>query len=359
MTYILLDTNIYLHCQAFDTLPLKEIVGATDEVAVLLPLQVLRELEKKKDDRNAGAVNKRARAVCSKLGDILLEDKASSLPIITCEMPPESEFQLGLLKEVSDDVILMSAIHFLSNNSGNLVVVSRDIPMLLKAKQLNIPFIKMPEEFLLPSDQVDREKQQLQEEVNRFKMRLPAPEVAFEDGSKIHHISKIEPQEPVVDETWTNEEREYCLAQEEALAAKKRFYELALYVFNNGTAPTGDFTVRLDMSKLKTCRTTYEMVTVTIPKRFQTDEMKNNSREEDEEEEWEPEKRFCIVRRDDTKGDLTNYQREFDSIIQGLNQPLCYIEIDLLEAESGSIDWEIYASELPNPAKGTLHVVVE
>ena len=54
ITYTLLDTNIYLHCQAFDTLPLKEIVGATDEVAVLLPLQVLRELEKKKDERNAG-----------------------------------------------------------------------------------------------------------------------------------------------------------------------------------------------------------------------------------------------------------------------------------------------------------------
>ena len=37
------------------------------------------------------------------------------------------------------------------------------LSMLLKAKQLNVPFIKMPEEFLLPSDQVDREKQQLQQ----------------------------------------------------------------------------------------------------------------------------------------------------------------------------------------------------
>ena len=56
MTYILLDTNIYLHCQAFDTLPLKEIAGATDEVAVLLPMQVLRELEEKKDDKRPWTV---------------------------------------------------------------------------------------------------------------------------------------------------------------------------------------------------------------------------------------------------------------------------------------------------------------
>lgn len=68
----------------------------------------------------------------------------------------------------------------------------------------------MPDKYLFPSDQADREKQQLQEEVNRLKMRLPAPEVAFEDGSKIHHISKIEPQEPIVDAIWTDEECECC-----------------------------------------------------------------------------------------------------------------------------------------------------
>lgn len=75
----------------------------------------------------------------------------------------------------------------------------------------------MPDKYLLPSDQADREKLQLQEEVNQLKMRLPVPEVAFEDGNKIHHISKGVPQEPIVDDTWTDEEREYCLIQEEAL----------------------------------------------------------------------------------------------------------------------------------------------
>ena len=359
MTYILLDTNIYLHCQAFDTLPLKEIAGATDEVAVLLPMQVLRELEKKKDDRRDSSVNKRARTVCSKLGDILLEDKGSSLSIITCEMPPKSEFKSGLLIEVSDDVILMSAIHFLSANPGNLVVVSRDVPMLLKAKQLNLPFVKMPDEFLLPSDQEDREKQQLREELNRLKMRLPAPIVAFEDGSNLIRLRRIVAKEPIVDNACDTEERAFCLIQDEASASRERFGELALHVFNNGTAPTGDLTVRLDTSKLKTCRTSIEIVSVTVPERFRTEKERIKSWDEEEGKEIAPVRHFSIIHRDDTKVDSTNYQREFDSLTQGLNQPLCYIHIDLLEAESGSIDWEIYASELPNPSKGTLRVVVE
>lgn len=358
MTYILLDTNIYLHCQAFDTLPLKEIAGATDEVAVLLPMQVLRELEEKKDDRRDSSINKRARAVCSKLGDILLEDKGSPLQIVTCEMPPPSEFKSGFLMEVSDDVILMSAVHFLSSNPGNLVVVSRDIPMLLKAKQLNLPFVKMPDEFLLPSDQEDREKQQLREELNRFKMRMPEPEVAFEDGSNLIRLRRIVAKEPIVDNAWNKEERDFYLLQDEASASRERFCELALYVFNNGTAPTGDLTVRLDTSKLKTCRTSIEIVPVTVPERLQTEMEKIKDWDEEEGKVIGPERHFSIIHRDDTKDDLTNYRLEFDSLTQGLNHPLCYFHIDLLEAESGSIDWEIYASELPNPAKGTLHVVV-
>lgn len=85
MTYILLDSNIYLHFMAFDTLPWKEIVNVNDEVTILLPMQVLRKLEKKKDDSN----------------------------------------------------------HFQSQNQVDLVLVSWDTPMLLKAKQSNLSYVNM------------------------------------------------------------------------------------------------------------------------------------------------------------------------------------------------------------------------
>lgn len=57
MTYVLLDTNIYLHCVAFDTLPWKDIVGAEDEVAILLPMQVLRELAPELPDPVKGTLH--------------------------------------------------------------------------------------------------------------------------------------------------------------------------------------------------------------------------------------------------------------------------------------------------------------
>lgn len=350
MIYVLLDTNIYLHCQAFDTLPLKEIVESTEEVSVLLPMQVLRELEKIKDERGDGAVNKRARTVCSKLGDILLENKESPLRIATCEMPPASEFKPGYQMDVADDVILMSAIQFMSVNFGKLVVVSRDVSMLLKAKQLNLRYVKMSDDYLLPSDQEDKEKKQLREELNRLKMRLPAPVVAFEDGSNIIHLRRCTPKEPVFEDYLTKKERDFILLQEKSSASKDRFFDLALYVFNEGTAPTDVFTVQLDMSKLKICKTSHEIVRTVVPKRFQTEEEKNNNKSD---------RLLSISHRDDSKEIRTKYEDEFESITQGLNHVIYFFVIDLFDAKSGSIEWTINAPALPDPVKGTLFVVVD
>lgn len=360
MTYILLDTNIYLHCVAFDTLPWKDVIGAKDEVAILLPMQVLRELEKKKDNAGEKAINRRARSVCAKLSDVLLDGKESSVSILTCEMPPKSEFKPGFLLEVSDDVILMSAISFQSKNAGKVVVVSRDTPMLLKAKQAQLAYFKMPDQYLLPSDQEDREKQQLREELRRLKSRLPAPELVFEDKSKVLRLKRYVPREPVVDESFTEDEREFYLLQEKYKASHERFYEIELYVFNGGTAPTGDFTVQFDLSRLKTCRTSIEAVSMIVPKLFQTEEERNRNLDELEEwEEKEPVRYVSIFYKDDTKEAYVEYERECESITQGLKTVVFFFTVDLCEVESGSIDWIIYDPELPDPVKGTLHVIVE
>lgn len=360
MTYVLLDTNIFLHCQSFDTLPLKEIVGATDEVSVLLPMQVLRELEKKKGNRDNGAINRRARSVCAKLGKMLLEDEKTSLRIVTCETPPKEEFIPELLMEIADDVILMTAIRFMSSHTGNLVVVSLDVPMLLKAKQLGFNYVIMPEKYVLSNKQVDKEKQQLKEELNRLKSRLPAPVVAFENGEKIIHLKRYVPKEIIVDDYLSQEERDFCLLQKEAEESKKRFYNLALFVFNHGTAPTDVFTAQLDLSKLRTCRTAHDVYSMTVPRLFQTEDEKNKNWDEVEDwEEKEPVRSFSIIRRDDTKETRTELKDEFESITQGLNRVICYFVIDLLEAKSGSIDWELNIPALPEPVKGTLSVVID
>lgn len=360
MTYILLDTNIYLHCVAFDTLPWKEIVSVDDEVAILLPMQVLRELEKKKDDTSEKAVNRRARSICAKLSDILLDGKDSSVTILTCEMPPKREFKPGFLLEVSDDVIMMSAISYQSKNTGNVVVVSRDTTMLLKAKQAHLAFVKMPDQYLLPSDQEDKEKQQLREELRRLKSRLPAPELVFKDKSKVLRLKRYVPQEPVVDEHFTEEERKFYLLQEESKASHDRFYDLSLFVYNGGAVPTGDFIVKLVFNKLKTCKIKFETASMVVPETFRTEKEKSKNRDEKEDwEEEEPIRYFSIFHKDETKEAQTEYETDCESIIQGLDNVIGCFTIDLFDVENGSIDWIIYATELPNPVKGTLHVVIE
>lgn len=51
--------------------------------------------------------------------------------------------------------------------------------------------------------------------------------------------------------------------------------------------------------------------------------------------------------------------RECERITQGLKTVVFFFTVDLCEVESGSIDWIIYDPELPDPVKGTLHVIVE
>lgn len=360
MTYILLDTNIYLHCKAFDTLPWNEIIDTTEEVSILLPMQVLRELEQKKDDKSNNTINRRARKVCAKLADLLLNNKDASVSVTMCEMPPKSGFKQGLIMEVADDVILMSAIHFMSTKPGELVVISRDLPMLLKAKQLGLSYVKITDKYVLPSETEDNEKQQLKEELHRLKMRMPVPKVAFEDGSDVVHLKKISQHETVIAEDLTEEERDFCLIQEKAVSTKERFCEIALYVFNEGSAPTDNFTAQLNLNKLKICKISHEIIYSAVPERYQSEEEKNINYDELEEwEDHEPVRQFIIYHKDDNQEDRKKYEAEFDSIIQGLHQPIYYFEIDLYEATSGSIDWELNIPALPDPVRGTLHVVVD
>lgn len=114
MYYLLLDTNIYLHYQFFESIPWDRVTGKDGPFTILLPMQVLREIEKIKD-QGIGTVSKRARKVSGRLGDILLDGADSSVTFETCEMPPVSAFMEGFSANIDDDVILMSGIHFIKD----------------------------------------------------------------------------------------------------------------------------------------------------------------------------------------------------------------------------------------------------
>lgn len=353
MNYILLDTNIYLHCRMFDTLPWQTIIGSNDSFVVLMPMQVLREIEKKKDG-NQPQIKKRAKDVSSKLGELLLDDKESQVHVETCEQPQKKDFKDGFSIEIADDVILMSAIWHTRNCPNDLIVVSRDIPFLAKAKQAGLRFVKMPEEYVLPSEAVeDKEKQQLLAELNKLKNRMPKPRLAFKDGKNIIRLKRVTEREPVVDPKLSDKERELALYEEMEKISKERFVSISIYAFNDGTAPTGEFTVKFDSSKLADCKLDHDIETVELP--IEPDYVDETL------EEWEriPSYRsFCIYGKKDTEPE-SDFEREYDPLTHGMN---CWVKdygLDLTEATSGSIDWILFDPALPDPVKGTLNVVIE
>ena len=211
MYYLLLDTNIYLHCQLFDTLPWDEITGKSGPFSILLPLQVLRELDSVKD-RGEGAVNKKARRVSRKLGDILLDGIASKLPIIQCDVPSVDGFLSGFSTVIADDLI-----------------------------------------------------------------------------------------------------------------------------------------------RFKHCRVDVRTVTMDVPESLQTDEDKHT--------DWgfceKPYRIFLFYQREDSWPLDSFCKEEFDPLTHGTSVGIKEIEIDLWEAESGSINWTIYDPALPESVSGTLNFIIE
>jgi len=354
MNYLLLDTNIYLHCQSFESIPWKTLAGCSDEYCILLPMQVLRELDGVKD-RGEGTVNKRARTICSRLGEILIDGKDVAVPIITCEMPPKEDFVLGLSPDIADDIIIQSGISFMEKHEGKLVAISRDIPFIVKAKQVGLPFIKMPEEYWLKVNLAeDKEKIRMTEELKRLKSRMSAPVITFEDGSTKLHLKRVVPREPNVDQSLPEEEKSFLLLQENESISKERFFILELKLTNRGTAPTGILTVHIDSSKLKTCKTTLDTLSRDIPESLLS--------KEDKEADWgfcDPYRIFQIQSIDEDTLEWEDVDNEYDPLTQGLSMFVGDYIIDRYNAESGSIDWIIYDPALPDPVKGTLYVIVE
>lgn len=355
MNYLLLDTNIYLHCQSFDTLPWDVITGQEGSFAILLPMQILRELDSVKD-RAVGPVNKRAKRVSRILGDILLDGTDSKFALISCEVPTADCFYPGFSAEIADDVILMSALKYMEGKDGDkLIVISRDNPLLLKAKQAKLAYVRMPEEYSLTNTEEDKEKKQLEEELRKYKNRLPKPYLAFGDKTNVIRIKRVKPRTVQVDTNLSQEEQDFLACQEEEAISRERFKFVDIFVFNDGNAPTGAFSVHLDTSKLKHCRVDIRTVSIDIPDSFQT--------EEDKQTDWgfceKPYKIFAIYAREDSWPLNPRDGDENEPLTHGMSSGIREIELDLWDAESGSIDWTIYDPALPDAISGTLHFIIE
>lgn len=189
MKYLVLDTNVYLHYVDFEQIDWKSLLN--DDVTVCVPQRVFEEIDKHKD-LNKGKIQRKAKRLSARFSAIFLQGVTPRVPVEVLSHPLATAFDDPQYhKEISDDWIILSALHSSFDNAA-LIIVSGDNGILLKAKQHGLGYFLMPDDLLLAEESSEEEKEikQLRQQLAKYENRLPDPKVEFEGETSLLTIEK-------------------------------------------------------------------------------------------------------------------------------------------------------------------------
>lgn len=168
---IFLDTNMYLHYLFFDQVDwCKSLVAKT--VTIHVSAVIVRELDKHKDEHPVKRIRKRAANICRKLFDLYDQGVIEVRPGVSVRLDPfEPQIDFGVHRLSSargDDCLLASAIELRQQSGAEVVIVTNDTGLLLKAAHYRIATWRPPEELKLPEED-DVEEKRLKEMERQLK----------------------------------------------------------------------------------------------------------------------------------------------------------------------------------------------
>ncbi len=414
MKYLFLDTNIYIHYIDVEQINWNKIVGDAD-ITIVVPRITLREIDQHKD-QNRGKIQKRAKAISAKFAQIFLDGKTFKYTFALCDEPAASSFDGGKFNiHINDDWFILSALH--SNyDVADIVVISSDTNLLLKAKENGLDFRKMSDEYRLKEELSDEEKEikALKAELEKYKNRQPKPSVIFEKEESDKLILKRPNKRDLEDELsiymenlkkeypywergkvctssnlfglnllvtqeqidkynaelndYFEEEEEFqrFLLQKDIL--DERFRELSFGISNDGNAQTGDMNVFIEFPEHinlynRDSKISIDNIAPVKPTSYGLDRKFLRSMEV--ENYLRPfgngiPQIYCW----DTEHPIK--KREFKFKYSNLNHGMIrYLDIkdsiyiDIGSCDSFNIRWGIIDSKLIEPIEGILHVIIE
>lgn len=414
MKYLFLDTNIYLHYIDVEQINWNKIVEDAD-ITIVVPRITLREIDQHKD-QSRGKIQKRAKAISAKFAQIFLDEKTFKYTFALCDEPAASSFDGGKFNiHINDDWFILSALH--SNyDVADIVVISSDTNLLLKAKENGLDFRKMSDEYRLKEELSDEEKEikALKIELEKYKNRQPKPSVIFEKEESDKQILKRPNKRDLEDELsiymenlkkeypywergkvctssnlfglnllvtqeqidkynaelndYFEEEEEFqrFLLQKDIL--DERFRELSFGISNDGNAQTGDMNVFIEFPEHinlynRDSKISIDNIAPVKPTSYGLDRKFLRSMEV--ENYLRPfgngiPQIYCW----DTEHPIK--KREFKFKYSNLNHGMIrYLDIkdsiyiDIGSCDSFNIRWGIIDSKLIEPIEGILHVIIE
>lgn len=184
MTYIFIDTNIFLHFQDFQKINwLTEI--AVEKCTIVVAPIVLDELDEKKI--GTSRIGNKARQVLNQIESLIdnpqITDNVAFEVIL--DKPLQNIYEENGLNFLEQDHrLIASIIDFKKKRSvENVVLCTNDIGPRLRAKQFSIGTLKLSDKYLLPTQESEEEKKlrRLEQENKKLKNRIPKLSLRFGD----------------------------------------------------------------------------------------------------------------------------------------------------------------------------------
>ena len=195
MTYLFLDTNIFLHFQAYDQLNWKNLIAA-DEYKIVIPRIILDELDKKKYQASP-KISLRATSVLSKISAVLDDQTKDPNLFISPIWPKKKTYENhDLDPDHQDDALLASMLEFaIIYPEDNVILVTDDTGIKARAKLLNLQVLSLPSQYRLPAEKSTEEKEleKVRKELHTLRNRLPKVELLFKERRQTIKLLKPGP----------------------------------------------------------------------------------------------------------------------------------------------------------------------
>ena len=188
---IVLDSNILLHYTSFEDIPWECELGCNNIVIVLTAI-VLEEIDKKKDQEK-GKVQQRAKQVSSRIGEILIDGKNSRVPVRYVDSSYATEEEKARYNLDRNDNRILFDVSKSGLNTTDVIVVSNDNAMLIRAKNLCYSIHRLDDKYLLKEELTKEEKEAKAAiaELERLKSRKPEPKLVFENSQNYLQIGRV------------------------------------------------------------------------------------------------------------------------------------------------------------------------
>ena len=191
--YCFLDTDVLMHFTDFDQADWVTFLNAK-QVYLVLPITVLYELNKHKDDGSKSGLQQRARGLLPRIAKLLIGAKGpvrikEGVYLLAARKEPRIEWsEVELDEHVLDDRVLARILLFKEEYpERNVCFLTNDYAAMLKADERGIPTL-MPDGKILAlktlKSTVEAELEATRRELNEYKNRAPKLEIGFDDGKK-------------------------------------------------------------------------------------------------------------------------------------------------------------------------------